>query len=92
MTVVYSKELPASVSEQNAKMFSMTPEEMIFASKLTDENRRLFCYQFSEKERLMSMESFKEASLTADQAVQQTNKVSSRTQSPSSLVQTDVVP
>jgi hypothetical protein len=39
----------------NAKMFSLSPEEMVFASKLSDLNRRRFCYAFSFKERALAM-------------------------------------
>ncbi len=43
------------VSFSKAKMFSLSSEEMVFASKLSDENRHHFCYTFSVKERNMSM-------------------------------------
>jgi hypothetical protein len=32
-------------------LFSVTPEQMVFASKLTDSNRKMFCHQFSMRER-----------------------------------------
>ncbi len=35
---------------------------MVFASKLSDENRRLFCYTFSDKERKDAMDASKEFS------------------------------
>lgn len=35
----------------NPKMFTLTSEEMVFASKLSDENRHKFCYTFSPEER-----------------------------------------
>ncbi len=36
--------------------FSLTPEEMVFVSKLSDENRKKFCYQFSSEERILAMQ------------------------------------
>lgn len=35
--------------------FSLTVEEMVFASKLSDENRRQFCYKLSPAERLVCL-------------------------------------
>ena len=40
-----------SASPFTAQMFSLTSEEMVFASKLSDENRRIFCYSLSMQER-----------------------------------------
>lgn len=60
--------MPAFSEEPtNIQMFSMTPEEMVFAAKLSDENRRFFCYQLSAKERLICME---QTSNTADESVE----------------------
>ena len=39
----------------SVSVFSLTAEEMVFASKLSDENRRRFCYQFSSKDRLQCL-------------------------------------
>jgi hypothetical protein len=57
-------------SGKNVKMFSMTPEEMVFASKLNDENRRRFCYQLSTKERLMAMKQAQESAQNADSVLE----------------------
>lgn len=52
-------------------VFSLTAEEMVFASKLSDENRRLFCYQFSSKERLFCLaEKQAKVELSHDEVVQ----------------------
>ena len=58
-----------SNSSSNAKMFSLTPEEMLFASKLSDSNRRKFCYKFSLKERSLAMLS-EEVALSPDERVE----------------------
>lgn len=55
-----------------ASVFSLTADEMVFASKLTDENRRQFCYKFSAKERLLCLNQVKkDDSFSPDQIVQQ---------------------
>ena len=46
----------AEVFSSPSKMFSLSSEEMLFASKLSDENRRKFCYTFSLKERVAAMQ------------------------------------
>ena len=53
-----------------AKMFSLSSEEMVFASKLSDANRRRFCYTFSMKERSLVMQD-SSPSLSPDQKVDQ---------------------
>ncbi len=58
---------PTAVSK--ARMFSLSPEEMVFASKLSDENRHRFCYLFSPKERSLSMHA-SDSSLLPDQNVE----------------------
>ncbi|MBM3207295.1 MAG: hypothetical protein FJZ57_01640 [Chlamydiae bacterium] len=40
-------------------VFSMTPEQMVFASKLNDSNRRVYCHKFSVKERQEAIEQWK---------------------------------
>lgn len=59
-----------SFSESNSQMFSLSPEEMVFASKLSDENRHRFCYKFSFKERSLAMSEGKE-SLSPNEKVEQ---------------------
>ena len=65
----------------NERLFSITPDEMVFASKLSDENRRLFCYKFSINERQIALQRWEEmqdvndieaesASSTPDDAVE----------------------
>ena len=51
----FAKE-PLSLSR--SKMLTLSTEEMVFASKLSDENRYRFCYSFSVKERTRAMLSF----------------------------------
>jgi hypothetical protein len=58
------------VSFPNANMFSLSSEEMVFASKLSDSNRRLFSYKFSVKERHLAMQN-SEGDLSPDQRVDQ---------------------
>ncbi len=64
--------MKVEAKEQNpfpsAKMFSLSSDEMVFASKLSDANRRRFCYTFSVKERTLAMQS-SDASLSPDQRV-----------------------
>lgn len=57
-------------SSSKAKAFSLTSEEMVFASKLSDLNRRRFCYQFSMKERNLAMQAT-DGALSADARVEQ---------------------
>lgn len=64
-TLVFS-EVQAS---SRAKVFSLTSEEMLFASKLSDANRRRFCYQFSMKERNLAMQTV-DSNLSADARVE----------------------
>ncbi len=45
-----------------SQVFSLTPEEMVFASKLSDENRHKFCYTFSMQERVVTLQASKESS------------------------------
>jgi hypothetical protein len=45
-----------------SQVFSLTPEEMVFASKLSDENRHKFCYAFSLQERVLALQESKEIS------------------------------
>ncbi len=59
-----------ALQDSHFQSLAMTTEEMVFASKLSDANRRRFCYQFSTKERLAVIESAKSAQLTADEAVE----------------------
>ena len=54
----------------SANMFTLSSEEMVFASKLSDSNRRLFCYKFSLKERHLAMQN-SEGDLSPDQRVDQ---------------------
>ena len=54
----------------SANMFTLSSEEIVFASKLSDSNRRLFCYKFSLKERHLAMQN-SEGDLSPDQRVDQ---------------------
>jgi hypothetical protein len=54
----------------SANMFTLSSEEMVFASKLSDSNRRLFCYKLSLKERRLAMQNI-EGDLSPDQRVEQ---------------------
>ena len=49
-------------SFSKSQVFSLTPEEMVFASKLSDENRHKFCYTFSVQERVVALQGSKEIS------------------------------
>ena len=62
-----------------AELFSLTPEEMVFASKLSDENRRQFCYKLNLKERLVCLEEAqkKEETCSFDQIVENLVKLDS---------------
>ncbi len=46
---LYAEQESSSADSKN--LFTMTPEEMVFAAKLNDQNRKLFCYSFSFKQR-----------------------------------------
>lgn len=52
-----------------SKMFSLSSEEMVFASKLSDENRRKFCYSFSVRERSLALQET-DPNLSPDQKVE----------------------
>lgn len=56
-------------SFSSSKMFSLSSKEMLFASKLSDVNRRHFCYDFSFKERSLAMQA--DDSLSPNQRVEQ---------------------
>ena len=49
-------------TETKSQAFSLTPEEMVFASKLSDENRHKFCYTFSTQERGLALQEAKDTS------------------------------
>ncbi len=40
-------------------IFNMTPEQMVFASKLNDNNRRVYCHKFTLKQRQEAIERWK---------------------------------
>ena len=40
-------------------VFSITPEQMVFASKLSDPYRKLYCYHFSMLERQEALEKWR---------------------------------
>lgn len=70
---VYPLILLASMSANTApvnssKMFVLTSEEMVFASKLSDENRHRFCYTFSPEERTLALTEAK--SLSPNESVE----------------------
>ncbi len=44
------------ITFSKSQVLSLSPEEMVFASKLSDENRHRFCYTFSIQERAASLE------------------------------------
>jgi len=68
--VAQEQQFPSGIAP-SMSVFSLTAEEMVFASKLSDENRRLFCYQFSSKERLLCLaEKQGKADLSHDEVVQ----------------------
>ena len=71
ITAVFADDLQnqETVSSSKAQMFSLSPEEMLFASKLSDLNRRHFCYKFSFKERALAMMG-EEAQLSPDERVE----------------------
>lgn len=62
-----------------AELFSLTPGEMVFASKLSDENRHQFCYKLTPKERLICLEEAqkKEETCSFDQIVENLVKLDS---------------
>jgi len=47
----------------------LTVEEMVFASKLSDVNRRRFCYEFSQEERAVCMQELQEDQSNPDHIV-----------------------
>ncbi len=65
--------IPSSATEEasfpSAKLFSLSSKEMVFASKLSDVNRRRFCYSFSIKERSLAMQA--DDALSPDQKVEE---------------------
>ena len=63
---IASGQFPAGESPE---LMSLTPEEMVFASKLTDGNRKTFCSVFSAEEREASLDAAEE--VTPDQSVEQ---------------------
>lgn len=71
MFLVAQEQQAPSGAVPSMSVFSLTAEEMVFASKLSDENRRLFCYQFSCKERMLCLaEKQAKADLSHDEVVQ----------------------
>ena len=54
---------------ESPELMSLTPEEMVFASKLTEGNRKTFCFVFSAEEREASLDAAEE--VTPDQSVEQ---------------------
>ena len=40
-------------------IFNMTPEQMVFASKLNDYNRRVYCHKFTLKQKQEAIERWK---------------------------------
>ena len=67
-----------SMAEESARedLFTITPEQMVFASKLGDVSRKIYCHQFSMTERQEAIEEWKMsleeemAALSPDEAVQ----------------------
>ena len=49
--ILFSSPAENIPSMTSPKMFILTSEEMVFASKLSDKNRHKFCYAFSPEER-----------------------------------------
>ncbi|NDD58833.1 MAG: hypothetical protein EBZ47_06240, partial [Chlamydiae bacterium] len=41
-------------------LFSVTPEQMIFASKLSDSSRKLFCHKFSMLQRQQALDNWRQ--------------------------------
>jgi len=70
MSVFVLGDAKEPISFSKAKMFCLSSEEMVFASKLSDENRHRFCYAFSVKERNLSMKGG-DLALPPDQKVEQ---------------------
>ena len=66
--IIFSAEMEDRASSSNAKAFVLTSQEMVFASKLSDENRRKFCYVFSSEERALALVEAK--SLSPDESVE----------------------
>lgn len=73
ITIYFFTVISLSVFANQVAVFSLTAEEMVFASKLSDENRRQFCYKLSPKERLHCLEEAQKKDLTFsyDQIVEQ---------------------
>jgi hypothetical protein len=46
--------------------FSISPEQMVFASKLSEPYRKMYCYKFSMIERQEALEEWKEAKKGGD--------------------------
>ncbi|MES2200505.1 MAG: hypothetical protein V4489_10130 [Chlamydiota bacterium] len=78
ITCLFILQTFGSFADQTA-LFSLTAEEMVFASKLSDENRHLFCYKLSLKERLTCLEEAQkeDISCSLDQIVEGFAKSSS---------------
>ena len=69
----------AAMAEDSARedLFTITPEQMVFASKLSDLSRKIYCHQFSMTERQEAIEEWKISqqdeemtALSPDEAVQ----------------------
>ena len=60
--ILLSSQAENATSMTSPKMFILTSEEMVFASKLSDENRHKFCYAFSPEERKLALTEAKRAS------------------------------
>jgi hypothetical protein len=70
MALIAQEQESLSGIAPSMSVFSLTAEEMVFASKLSDENRRRFCYQFSSKERLFCLsEKHAKSELSHDEIV-----------------------
>jgi hypothetical protein len=64
------------VTSSQETLFSVTPEQMVFAAKLSESYRKLYCHKFSTIERQEALDHWKESSnddeyeeLSPDQAV-----------------------
>ena len=44
-------------------IFAVTPEQMVFASKLSDRERKIFCHQFSKEQKMQALQAFGSGSL-----------------------------
>jgi hypothetical protein len=65
-----------SIKNSQETLFSVTPEQMVFAAKLSESYRKLYCHKFSTMERQEALDHWKESSyddeyeeLSPDQAV-----------------------